>query len=181
MKSIVRRLAITAGAASLLVTAGATTGAIPSLTAHAAGATALHCVISGTATISPGLGAPPGGPQSFSYTGSATCNGVLAGNAVAAKTGSINGSGTCSSGSLVTCAQVGTPFISCALSVGGGSASGVGTYVQTGANITVECSGTDSGGGAVVTEADAVFTPNPPTQTTVQTVNFDGTATVHSS
>lgn len=178
MKSLIRKLALTGGAAVILVTAGGTTAHI---TAHAADVTALHCAIQGTATISPGLSATPQ-PESFSYTGTAKCNGTLAGVIVnATQTGTIFGSGSCTGGSLATCTQA-LPPISCAGSDAGASFSANGTYVQAGADITVECSGTDSGGGAVTVEASAVFTPNPPgVQNPLVNVVFTGTASVHSS
>jgi hypothetical protein len=184
MKSFIRKLAITGGAAVVLLAAGGSTAHI---TAQAAGPTALHCAIGGTASISPGLNAPPGSPQTFSYGGSALvhCTGVLAGTAIlATDVGTISGSGSCGvtgpgNGSLATCTQT-LPPISCSISFGAkGSLSGNGTYVQAGANITVECSGTDSGGGAVTVEANAVFaTTSPPP---VQNVTFVGSASAHTS
>lgn len=176
MKSIIRKLAVTGGAAVILLTAGGTTAHI---TAHAADVTALNCAITGTATITPGLSELPQF-ESFSYNGTAKCNGVLGGNPVTAlTTGSISGSGTCTLGSLATCAQALAP-ISCSGSDAGGSFSGAGTYVQAGPDITVECQGTDNLGGGVVIEASAAFattTPGLP----VQNVTFAGTASVHSS
>jgi hypothetical protein len=180
MKSIIRKLALTGGAAVVLLAAGSTAAT----TVHAASPTAVHCAIGGTASISPGLGAPPGGPQSFSYSGTALvhCTGVVAGVSILpTDTATISGAGSCSLGSVVTCGQV-TPPISCSISFPGKGVglSGNGTYVQTGANITVECQGTDSGGGPVAVEADAVFvttTPGLP----VSNVTFAGSATAHTS
>jgi hypothetical protein len=178
MNSFVRKLAITGGVAAVLLTAGGTTAAT---TAHAASPTELHCVVKGTASISPGLGATPL-PQTFTYTGTASCHGVFAGvviNDGANFLGTISGSGSCTLGSLATCLQAAPP-ITASLSDGGASLSSAGTYAQTGGNITVATTGTDSGGGSVAVAANALFTPVgtfPP----VSSVTFTGSATAHTS
>lgn len=175
MTSIVRRFAIAAGAASLLVTAGVTTGTVPALTAHAASATAVNCVVSGSASIFPGLNVTPQ-PESFTYGGTATCTGVVNGQAVAAATGSINGSGSCPAGSLATCAGVGS--ISYTVSLGVGSVSGSGVLTQQGPAVEVTGTGTDSGGNLVAVSAAVVFAPSTvSTNLPVTSVTFHGTAT----
>ena len=177
MNSLVRKLAITGGVAAVLLAAGGTTAAT---TAHAAGSTALSCVVTGQAT-GLSLGLPPGGQQNFNYSGSATCAGVLAGHAEAAAHGSIQGSGSCPSGSLATCLAV-PPFatISCNINLPDGTSltdTGGGKLLQVGPLVVVACNDVDSAGTPVHVAATVVFTPATVGTPPVTAVNFDGTAT----
>ena len=175
------RRTLVAGATSLLIAGAATATATPA-TVHAAGTTAANCVISGTATLPNGLNVTPG-DEPFTFSGSATCTGLLGGHILAATVGSIRGSGHCNPGSLATCvpasvsgcAGVGTN-LSFTLDAGGGSASGCATLTQQGGLVEVTGTGTDNAGSTVAVSAIVLFSPPVGTLPPYHTVNFNGFA-----
>jgi hypothetical protein len=175
MRSFVRKMAVTGGVAAVLLAAGGTTAAT---TAHAAGATAVVCTVSGTATLTPPLGSVPPTAETFPFAGTAVCHGVIGGVVVTSGSGPITGTGYCLIGSLATCVPgtdpaCGTGFnIDYRVAVAGAEAlSGCGVLTQQGAFVQVHgtANGTD------VVSAHVVFTPPVGALPPYPTVTFTGT------
>jgi hypothetical protein len=155
---IIRRAGLAAVASTVALTSLGVAAAPITASATAAGG----CVVAGSATITPGLGAAPG-PQSVTFSGTGS---PCAGPGVVP--GSFSGTVTCALGNLVTCAGVASFAITASPY---GTCHGV--LLQQGAVVETGCTA-DAGTGAVVSVA--VFTPNPLVQTTVSNVNFQGVA-----
>jgi hypothetical protein len=160
MNSFVRKLAITGGAAVVLLGVGGTTAAT---TARAAGATAVTCTFTnGTATITPpDLGNVPPVAESFMFAATVTCHGSIGGVTVVNSTGQLTGNGYCASGSLVTCVPGQDPNCAAHDNIDytvmvprTEGLSGCGVFTQQGVNVAVK--GAANGSDAVA--AHAVFT-----------------------
>lgn len=162
-----QRVAGTVGVGAIVTFAGLT--AMVSTPAGVAAANAGACTVSGSASISPGLGAVPAA-QGYNFSGATgTCVNNLG--------GAFAGNGTCSAGGLVTCAStspVEATFIVSASSFGTCGVAGsppAGTLVQEGGVVEATCQTTQ---GELV--AVAVFVPNPAVQNPVTQVTFTGVA-----
>lgn len=154
---MIRRFVGVTSAVSVLAFAGLT--AAP---ATASAQTVGACTVSGTASISPGLGAVPTA-ESVTFGGSIGCTGLVNGSAKVNQSGSFSGSLNCPLGGLITC----VPFanISYTSTVVNCSA---GILLQQGALVEVVCTSQP------VQVAVVVFTPNGGPSTNVTSVSFNG-------
>jgi len=167
---LIRRFAGVGSVASLLAFAGLSSAGVAPVAAQGAA----ECTVSGSASITPGLGAVPG-PEGFTFSGTTTCTGAVNGAALVAAGGTFSGSGSCAEGSIEAGAGCSISFTA---TVGSTSVTcTAGILVQATVVVEVHCVVSWSGGTGAVW-AHVVFTPNPPVQNPVTNVNFTGVAEV---
>ena len=172
---LIRRFVGAGSAASLLAFAGLSSAGVAPVAAQGAA----ECTVSGSATITPGLDPVPK-LQNFSFTGTTTCTGVLNGSAVVNAGGTFGGSGTCQEDSIEVGAVCNISFTATVAGVSVVCSASVG-YTHVGPFVEVHCQvswSTATASGTGVIWAHVVFTPNPPVQNPVTTVNFTGVAEV---
>jgi len=150
------------------------TVAVPALPVPARAATVGACYLQGEATIVPGLTVVPQN-ESFSFSGSALCAGLVGGSATVLGSFAFSGSGTCALGSLETC----VPVASLRFSAGPISCSS-GSVAQVGMVLLAVCVGSDTtdGSPAVVT-AQVVLVPPSPSVLDLSQAPFSGPAEVN--
>ena len=161
----VRRVLLVAA----MVVAGLPAAPVP---AHAA--TAGACYLQGEATIVPGLTLVPQ-PESFSFSGSALCAGLVGGTPTVLGSFSFTGSGTCGLGSLETC----VPAASVRFSAGPISCSS-GSLAQLGMVLLVACLGSDaSDGSPALVTAQVILVPPSTSVLSLSQASFSGPAEVN--
>lgn len=150
------RRVLTLGTTGLVL---ATAGFGTSSAAPAAAQTAAACTVSGSESISPGLGAVPQA-ESFSFSGTQTCAGTSTGS------DTFTGGGVCTEGSIevgVLCSVSMTATGAISWSCSGGIGWWWGPWFEVHCHI-----------GLFWFWMWVVWTPNPLVQNPVTTVNFTG-------